>query len=128
VPAKPRNKKSQISIIYLRIGTNIQKALVKAIDIAHTSNAQLALVVLLTDGETTVGESEPSVILKAARDSNRREHECKTEEGENENQETPCSKNDLKILKLYTHKIFKVLPNTFQYTVLRLEMRPTFTS
>jgi hypothetical protein len=64
---------------------------VKAIDIAHTSKAPLALVVLLTDGETTVGESEPSVILKAARDSNRREQQCPSYEDQNQATEAPCS-------------------------------------
>lgn len=79
-----------IKIKYI-LGTNIQKALVKAIDIAHTSKTPLALVVLLTDGETTVGESEPSVILKAARDSNRREQQCPHYEDANQATDAPCS-------------------------------------
>jgi Mg-chelatase subunit ChlD len=52
-------------------GTNIQRALVKAGDVAQAATTPLSIVVLLTDGETTVGESEPTLILQAVRAANK---------------------------------------------------------
>lgn len=43
----------------------------KAGDVAQAATTPLSVVVLLTDGESTVGESEPTLILQAVRAANK---------------------------------------------------------
>ncbi|CAB3373745.1 Hypothetical predicted protein [Cloeon dipterum] len=101
IPAKPHyiaKAKRYIKRMKASGGTNIQKALTKAIEIAHSSDVPLALVVFLTDGDSTVGETKASFILKIAREANRKE-KCGSYQ---ETIDEPCDNITTKHVPIYS--------------------------
>ncbi|XP_059486664.1 inter-alpha-trypsin inhibitor heavy chain H5-like isoform X2 [Neocloeon triangulifer] len=93
IPAKPHyiaKAKRYINRMKASGGTNIQKALLKAIEIAHSTDVPLALVVFLTDGDSTVGETKTSYILKLAREANRKE-KCTPSHYQETADDPPCN-------------------------------------